>query len=63
MTNVPLDRIRELFKQKRYTDVIRQWGAALAGQVAEVDINPLIAGPGGVVAVDGLVIGHDAARA
>lgn len=38
-------------------------GAELAGQVAEVDINPLIAGPGGVVAVDGLVIGHDAARA
>jgi len=27
MTNVHLDRIRELFKQKRYTDVIRQWGA------------------------------------
>ena len=38
-------------------------GAALAGQVAEVDINPLIAGPGGAVVVDGLVIGHDAARA
>ena len=37
-------------------------GAALSGQVAEVDINPLIAGPGGAVAVDGLVIGHDAAR-
>ena len=38
-------------------------GAALSGQVAEIDINPLIARPGGAVAVDGLVIGHDAAHA
>ena len=35
-------------------------GAALAGQVAEIDINPLIAGPRGAIAVDGLVIGHAA---
>ena len=30
--------------------------AALSDHIAEVDINPLIAGPGGVVAVDGLVV-------
>lgn len=35
-------------------------GAALAGEVAEIDINPLIAGPKGAIAVDGLVIGHAA---
>ena len=30
--------------------------AALSGHITEIDINPLIAGPSGVVAVDGMVV-------
>ena len=35
--------------------------AELSDDIAEIDINPLIAGPGGVVAVDGLVVSASSA--
>ena len=34
--------------------------AALGDRIVEIDINPLIVGPRGAVAVDGLVVGHRA---
>lgn len=47
---VDVDRICDMLSR------LSQWAAAVAGQLHELDLNPVLAGPGGPVGVDSVVV-------